>query len=107
MTIRVRIDAAAKMPRQHLAAETDAEIRLVFLQRHADPVDLALDEIDIVIGALRAAENHRAGMLGHRVGQRIAQRRTADIERDAALAEEVADAAGRRILLMQNDKNGQ
>jgi hypothetical protein len=72
MALAVEIHPSAKMPRQHLAAEADPEIRLVFLQRHADPVDLAFDEIEIVIGALRSAEDHRAGMLLERFRQRIA-----------------------------------
>ena len=39
-------------------------------------------------------------------GKRIAKARTADIEAETALAEKVADATGRRMLLMQDDQNG-
>src|SRR4029078_7749952 len=63
VALGMRIDAAAPMTRHHLPAKTDAEIRLLVAQRHADPVDLALDEILLVVGALRAAKDHRAGAL--------------------------------------------
>ena len=75
VALRMRIDAAAEMVRHHLRAEADAEIRLLVAQRHADPVDLAAHEFLIVVGALRAAENRGAGMLVHRLRQRIAKTR--------------------------------
>ena len=40
------------------------------------------------------------------VGQRIAEARAADVERIAAVAQRVTDAAGRRLLLMQDEQNG-
>ena len=104
LAFRMRRDALAEMPRQHLRAEADAEIGLVLPQRHADEVDLGLDEIVRIVGALRAAEDHGAGMLGHRLRQRIAEARAADIEFVAALAQRVADAAGRRLFLVQDDE---
>ena len=101
----MRIDAAAEMARHHLRAEADAEIRLLVAQRHADPVDLAADEILVVVGALRAAENRGAGMLVHRLRQRIAETRAPDVERIAELAQHLADAAGRGMLLVQDEKD--
>ena len=67
---------------------------LLLPQRHADEVDLGLDEVVGVVGALRAAEDHGAGMLGHRGGQRVAEARAADVEGVAAIPEGVADAPG-------------
>ena len=75
------------------------------MQRHADEVDLGLDEVVGIVGALRAAEDHRAGMLRHRGGQRIAEARAADVEGVAAVPERGADATGRRLLLVQDDQN--
>ena len=41
VAMRVRLDLGAELMRQHLRAEADAEIRLLLLQRHPEPVDLA------------------------------------------------------------------
>ena len=87
------------MARHHLRAEADAEERLVVAQRHADPVDLALDEVFGVVGALRAAEDGGAGVLVHGVRQRIAEARAADVERVAELCQHLADPAGLRSVL--------
>ena len=67
MTVGMRLHLGAKLARQHLRTEADAEIGLLLLQRHLDPVDLAPDEIVLVIGALRPAENHGTGMILHRL----------------------------------------
>jgi hypothetical protein len=66
MAFRMPEHFAAKMTGKHLGAEADAEIGLVFLQRHTDPVGLALDELVGIVGAHRAAEDNRGGMIGHR-----------------------------------------
>ena len=89
----------------HLRAKADAEIRLVVAQRHTDPVDLALDEIFVVVGALRAAENHRAGVAVHRLWQRVAEPWPADVERKTELRQSMSDATGRRIFLMENEED--
>src|SRR5262249_52050134 len=72
-----------------------------------DPIDLAANEVLAAVRAHRPAEDDRAGVPGHRPGQRIAKARLADVECIAALPQGVADAAGRRILLVQDDQNGQ
>ena len=105
MTLRMRIDAAAKMMRHHLRAQADAEIRLLVAQRHADPVDLAAHEIVLVIGALRAAKNHRAGMIVHGLWQRIVETRPPYIERIAELGQRLADPAGRGMFLVQDEND--
>jgi hypothetical protein len=46
-------------------------------------------------------------MLRHRRRQIVTQGRAADIERHAALAQKLADTAGRGIFLVQNDEDGQ
>jgi len=48
---------AAELAREHLRAETDAEIGLVLAQRHGGQIDLAPDEIVLIVGAHRAAED--------------------------------------------------
>ena len=101
----MRVDTAAEMQRHHLRAEADAEERLLVAQRHADPVDLAVDEVVGVVGALRPAEDRGAGMIVHGLGQRIAKARAADVERKAELGQRLADAAGRGMLLVQDDED--
>src|SRR6516225_7106544 len=66
---------AAEMLRAHLRAKANAEKLLVVAQRHADPVDLAADEIVVVIGAHRTAENHGCGMFRHGFRQGLAKAR--------------------------------
>ena len=94
------------MAREHLRAETDAEIRLLVPQRHADPIDFPADKVLIVVRALRAAENRRTGVLIHRLRQRIAKTRAPNVERVAEFRQRLADAARRGMLLMQNEKYG-
>src|SRR5215210_243787 len=81
MPVGVFIDPCAEMLGQHLRAEADAEIRLLLLQRHPDPFDLALDDLVVVVGALRAAENDRASVFFERLGQIIAESRPPHVER--------------------------
>src|SRR5262245_33974947 len=107
MSIRVRIDAAAEMTREHLGAKANAEERFALFERHRNPIDLAAHEIIFVIGAHRAAEDDRARMLGHARRQRVAIARAANVERKAALHQSVPDPAGRGALLMQHNKNRQ
>ncbi len=62
-------------------------------ERHADPVGLGLDVLVGIVGAHRPAEDHRAGVVGKRLGQGIAEARTADVERVAAGGQAKADPA--------------
>jgi hypothetical protein len=78
---------------------------LVLPQRHADPIDLAADEIIAVIGAHRTAENNRGGMLRHSRRQRLAEARPPHVKRVAKLLQGMADAAGPRVLLVQDDED--
>ena len=80
-------DTLTQVPGQHLPTEADTEIGLLIAQRHADPVDLGLDEVVGIVGALRAAEDHGAGMVCHGFGQWIAEARAADVELVTALPE--------------------
>jgi hypothetical protein len=73
----------SQVTRQHLGAQTNAQERLLFPQRHFDPLDLAADELVWIIGAHRAAEDHRAGMVVHMGRQRIAVARPPDVQRIA------------------------
>jgi len=98
-------DPAAEMVRQHLRAEADAEKRLLLGERDADPVDLPVDELVRVVGALRAAENARAGVLGEGFGQRIAEARPAHVQGMAALPQGMTDPPGAGRLLVQNDQD--
>ena len=91
MALGVGVDAAAEVQRQHLGAEADAKEGFLFRQRHRQPVDLLADEVIGVVGAHGAAEDHRAGVLGHGGGQRVAEARPTDVERVAALLQRVAD----------------
>jgi hypothetical protein len=60
----------------------------------------------IVVGALRTAEDHGTGVVIHRFRQRITEARASDVERIAKLRQRLADAAGRRMFLMQDEKYG-
>jgi len=73
-------DDAAEMLDQHLRAEADAEERRALLQRHPNPVCLSFDEIVGIVGAHRSAEDDRAGVLVHRLGQALAEARLANVE---------------------------
>src|SRR4029078_7507435 len=53
MPVGVLVDPGAQPLGQHLRAKAYAEKRLLLLERDADPVDLALDDLVIVVGALR------------------------------------------------------
>src|SRR3954451_6379898 len=75
MTVGVLIDPCAEMPGQHLRAEADSEIWLLLLDRDADPFDLALDDLVVVVGALRPAEDHGTGVVFERLGQIVAKTR--------------------------------
>ena len=105
VAVGVLVDPGAEMLRQHLRAEADAEIRLLLLQRNADPVDLALDDLVVVVGALRPAEDHRAAVAVQRLRQFVAEPRPPHVERDVAVAELDRDAARRRQLAMQHDQD--
>jgi hypothetical protein len=93
------------MLRQHLGAEADAEKRLLLLERHRDPVDLAAHEVVRIIGALGTAEDDRAGVLREGIGQRIAETRPADVERKTARRQVMSDPSGRRQLLVQHQQH--
>ncbi|MBB3966901.1 hypothetical protein GGQ67_004594 [Rhizobium metallidurans] len=93
------------MAHQHLRAETDAEQRLLLLQRHVQPADLGLDEIVGIVGAHRAAEDDGAGMVGKRGRQCLPENRAADVKRIALFGEQLADTAGAGALLMQHDQH--
>ena len=106
LALGMQVDPGAEVARQHLGAEADAEEGLLLGKRHADPIDLAPDEGFVVVRALRAAEDDRAGVVGEGVGKRLVEARAADVERIAAGFQRVPDAARRRMLLMQNDQDG-
>src|SRR5262245_30371692 len=97
---------STEMAREHLRAETNAEIRLFVPQRHADPIDFAADKVLIVVRTLRATENRRTGVLVHCLRQRVAEPRASNVERIAEVRQSLADAARRGMLLMQNEKYG-
>ena len=102
----MEIHPAAELSDQKLRAEANPEEGLLLRERHRQPIDLAADEVFPVVGAHRAAEQHGAGMVRHRFGQRLAQARAANVERVAAVFQRLADAAGRRMLLVQDDQDG-
>src|SRR5262249_1639189 len=107
MAIRMRIDAATKVSRQHLGAEANAKEGLALVQRHRDPINLAAHELIFIIRAHRAAEDDRTRMLGHARGQLITVTRPTNVEREAAFHKSMPDPAGRGALLMQHNKNRQ
>src|SRR5262245_58802311 len=105
VAIGMAVDPAPEMMRQHLCAETDAEKRLLLLERHAQPIDLTTDEIGGVIRAHRATENDGTSMGGHGLGERIGEARAAHVERVAALAQGVPDAPRGGGFLVQHNQD--
>ena len=105
MALRMAKHAAAEMPRAHLRAETDAEKGLALFQRDGDPFDLAANEVILVVGAHRAAEDDCGGVFCHRRRQRIAEARPAHVEPVAELPQGIADAARGGMLLVQDDQD--
>ena len=103
----MRRDLRAQLFGEHLRAQADAEKRPLLAQGNFDPVDLPADIFIGVVGAHRAAEDHRAGMQIQRLRQGIAEPRAADVEGMAQRAQRVADPARRRGLLVQDDQNRQ
>ena len=59
----------------------------------------------IVIRALRAAEHDGGGISRQVAGQRIAEIGTAPVQRATALQQKLANPAGVRVLLMDDDQN--
>ena len=104
-TLRMPVDARAKVPGQHLRAKAQAQKGLVLGQRHANPVDLAAQVVVAVIGAHRAAEDDRASMIAQRRGQRVAKARAANVEIVSRLTQQSADPAGRRQFLMKDHQD--
>src|SRR6185312_15649627 len=103
--LRMRIHARAKMTRHHLRAEANTQEWLFLAQRDPDPVGFGLEKVVGVVGALRPAKDRGAGMIVHRLRQRVAKSRPADIERIAELRQGLTDPAGRRVLLMNDNKD--
>src|SRR5690242_9040659 len=106
MTLRVREDIRAKVTRHHLRTEANPQVGLLVAKRHADPVDFPTYKLFVVVGALRSAKDRRAGVAVHCLRQRIAEARAPDVEWIAELCQRLTDTAGRRVLLVQDKKNG-
>ena len=103
---RMRRHARAEMHGEHLGAEADAEERPLLPERHADPVDLAPDVVVRVVRAHRTAEDHGACVFVKRLRQQVAEPRTADVQAIPKLPKHIADTAGLRAFLMQDDQDG-
>jgi hypothetical protein len=103
--LRMRANAVAEMPGQHLRAQADAEEGFFFLQRNFDPIDFAPDPIVLVVCAHRAAEDHGADVAIEGLRQRVAKRRPADVEFVSVGAQKTTKSSRRRIILVQDDEN--
>jgi hypothetical protein len=68
MAVGMLVNPGAELFRQQLGAEANAEKRFALLERDVEPVELAADDLVVVIGALRAAEDDGADMLVERLG---------------------------------------
>ena len=102
VAVRVWKNTGAEMSRQHLRAKTNTKIWLLVAKRDLNPVDLAPNKLFIVVGALRAAEDGRAGVIVHRFRQGIPETRTTDVKRIAQFRQSLPDAARRRMLLVKD-----
>src|SRR5262249_4491040 len=106
MAVAMAVDGAAEMARQDLRAEADAEEWLLLAPRPPEPLDLAPDELLLVVGAHRPAEDDGARMVRERLRQRVAEARPPDVERVAATPEDLRHPAWCRMFLMQDEQNG-
>jgi hypothetical protein len=77
------------------------------VERNLEPFDLGTNVVVGIVGAHRPAENDGARVGDEGVRQRVAVARPADVHRNAAALEVMADAAGGRLLLVQHDQDGQ
>jgi exodeoxyribonuclease V beta subunit len=73
-------DPCAELSGKHLGAKADAEVGLVLLQRDCDPVDLPANPVVRIVGAHRATKHHQAGMIVDGGRQRVAKRRSPNVE---------------------------
>ena len=101
----MRANRSAQLPGQHLGTKADTQEWLFLLQGNADPVDLARNPVVRVIGAHRAAEDHRTVMPGQGLRQGLAKARPADVEVVAALHQVMADPARCGGFGMDDDEN--
>ena len=91
---RAHICAPRQMPRNGLSSLSGTLIQSISRRMKSS----------VVVGAHRAAENHRAGMVAQARRQRIAEPRPAHVERVAELRQGTADTARRGMLLVQDDQ---
>ena len=105
--VLMRRDVSAQLFGKHLRAEANAQKRPLLAQGNFDPVDFAADIVIGVVGAHRAAKDHRAGMPVERIRQGIAEPRPPDIKGMTERAQRVADPARCRGLLVQDDQERQ
>src|ERR1700674_72267 len=101
----MKLHRRAERAGENLRAQANAEERLLLGERHRAPLDLAADVVVGIVGDHRPAEPDDAGVMFQRVGQRLAQRRPALVERESAPQQRLADPAGGRMLLMKNDED--
>jgi hypothetical protein len=102
----MRRDLRAQLFGKHLRTKADAEKRALLAQGNFDPVNFPADIVVGIIGAHRAAEDHRAGVPVHCFRQRVAEPRTPDVEGMAERPQRVADSTRRRSFLVKNDQDG-
>jgi hypothetical protein len=89
------------------ATQANSQKRPLLLERDGDPVDLLTNEIVRVVRAHRAAENDRPGVALQRFRKAIAKPGTPDVQFMPERPQRIADAAGRRRLLVQDDQHRQ
>src|SRR3954451_17617874 len=106
-TLGMRPHRRAELPRQHLRPKANPQERPLLPQRHRNPVDLAPNEFIRIVRAHRSAEYDCAGMTVQRFRKAIAKSRTPDIQGMPERPQRIADAAGCRGFLMQDDQNRQ
>ena len=104
--VRIGSNLGAQAQCHHLRAKADAQERGFLPQGKLHQADLGPHEVVLVVGAHRAAQDHRAGVAGQRLGQWVAVAGAANIEPVAAREQQLADVARRRVLLMQDDQHG-
>lgn len=104
-SLRMRPDPVTEMAGQHLGAEANAEKWLAFLERNANPIDLAAHPGIFVVDAHRTAKNNNTGVVFQRRRQLVSKPGSPDIKFKPFRPQNPSEPSGSRMFLVQNDKN--
>src|SRR5215475_13001893 len=89
---------------EHLSAEAYAKKGPPLPQGDFDPVNPPADVVVGIVGAHRTTEDQSARVIIERFRESVAKTRAANVQTVSQRSQHIADAAGRRIFLVQDDQ---